>query len=58
MLEKAVFDCNDLGDFYDCGCADDKTTGDTTQSKTGKKADGKVLESESLKLPVEITKES
>jgi len=58
MLEKPVFDCNDLGDFYDCGCADDKTTGDTNQSKPGKKADGKVLESENLKLPVEITKES
>lgn len=24
MLEKAEFDCNDLGSFYDCGCSDDK----------------------------------
>ncbi|KAI1773884.1 ERV/ALR sulfhydryl oxidase domain-containing protein [Hypoxylon cercidicola] len=23
-LHKPVFDCNDLGDFYDCGCGDDK----------------------------------
>lgn len=23
-LEKAVFDCSKIGDFYDCGCADDE----------------------------------
>ncbi|KAJ3472363.1 hypothetical protein NLG97_g11052 [Lecanicillium saksenae] len=22
-LEKPQFDCNTIGDFYDCGCADD-----------------------------------
>ncbi|KAF9883988.1 hypothetical protein FE257_002429 [Aspergillus nanangensis] len=26
MLEKPEFDCNKIGDFYDCGCADDETT--------------------------------
>ncbi|KAI1175063.1 ERV/ALR sulfhydryl oxidase domain-containing protein [Nemania sp. FL0916] len=28
-LEKPMFDCNKIGDFYDCGCGDDKkkTTG-------------------------------
>lgn len=23
MLEKPLFDCNKIGDFYDCGCAED-----------------------------------
>ncbi|KAI0905575.1 ERV/ALR sulfhydryl oxidase domain-containing protein [Ustulina deusta] len=23
-LEKPLFDCNKIGDFYDCGCGDDK----------------------------------
>ncbi|KAI0863726.1 ERV/ALR sulfhydryl oxidase domain-containing protein [Xylaria cubensis] len=23
-LEKPIFDCNNIGDFYDCGCGDDK----------------------------------
>ncbi|KAA8642079.1 hypothetical protein EYZ11_005624 [Aspergillus tanneri] len=27
MLEKPEFDCNKIGDFYDCGCADDGTPG-------------------------------
>lgn len=27
-LEKPQFDCNNLGDFYDCGCGDDKKDGD------------------------------
>ncbi|CEJ90098.1 hypothetical protein VHEMI05904 [[Torrubiella] hemipterigena] len=26
-LEKPQFDCNNLGDFYDCGCGDDKKDG-------------------------------
>lgn len=24
MLEKPEFDCNNLGEFYDCGCSDDE----------------------------------
>ncbi|KAI1304531.1 ERV/ALR sulfhydryl oxidase domain-containing protein [Xylaria venustula] len=23
-LKKPIFDCNNIGDFYDCGCGDDK----------------------------------
>ncbi|GAP86897.2 putative FAD-linked sulfhydryl oxidase ALR [Rosellinia necatrix] len=23
-LEKPIFDCNNIGDFYDCGCGEDK----------------------------------
>ncbi|KAF4583239.1 ERV2 protein-like protein [Ophiocordyceps camponoti-floridani] len=26
-LEKSIFDCNNIGDFYDCGCGDDKKDG-------------------------------
>lgn len=33
-LEKELFDCSKIGDFYDCGCADEdgKTT---TEKETG-----------------------
>lgn len=24
MLDKPEFDCNNLGEFYDCGCSDDE----------------------------------
>lgn len=33
QLKKDIFDCSKIGDFYDCGCADDE--------KDGKKADSK-----------------
>ncbi|WPH03801.1 Hypothetical protein R9X50_00668400 [Acrodontium crateriforme] len=26
-LNKEIFDCANIGDFYDCGCADDETDG-------------------------------
>ena len=26
-LQKAMFDCNNIGDFYDCGCAEDEKDG-------------------------------
>ncbi|KAI1761908.1 ERV/ALR sulfhydryl oxidase domain-containing protein [Hypoxylon sp. FL1150] len=29
-LKKPIFDCNNLGDFYDCGCGDEKK--DSTES--------------------------
>lgn len=35
-LGKEVFDCNDIGDFYDCGCGDDE----------GKEGKGKKAETE------------
>jgi FAD-linked sulfhydryl oxidase len=25
MLDKPEFDCNNLGSFYDCGCADEES---------------------------------
>jgi len=26
-LKKEAFDCSKIGDFYDCGCADDEDGG-------------------------------
>lgn len=37
-LEKEVFDCANIGDFYDCGCAEDGTEG----SKDGEEKSGSV----------------
>ncbi|KKA18855.1 FAD dependent sulfhydryl oxidase [Rasamsonia emersonii CBS 393.64] len=65
MLNKPIFDCNKLGDYYDCGCADDEDDS-TSSSKSGdqvdktggvggrKQADTGV---EEAPLAVEITKE-
>lgn len=37
-LKKEIFDCSKIGDFYDCGCADDEAgTGD---GKSSVSADG------------------
>ena len=36
-LEKELFDCSKIGDFYDCGCADEdgkKTLGTTAAQNT------------------------
>ena len=36
---KPLFDCNNIGDFYDCGCADDEETKAPSDkaAKVGKK---------------------
>ncbi|EQK98640.1 ERV2 protein-like protein [Ophiocordyceps sinensis CO18] len=39
-LRKPIFDCNNIGDFYDCGCGDDKKDKDG-KDKDGKAKDGK-----------------
>ena len=32
-LSKEIFDCSHIGDFYDCGCAeDDEETGDDKEA--------------------------
>jgi hypothetical protein len=33
-LKKELFNCNNIGDFYDCGCGDE-------DKKKGAKVDGK-----------------
>lgn len=40
MLDKPLFDCNNIGDFYDCGCAEDdeQGAGATAGTGTGTKA--------------------
>ncbi|RDK40392.1 FAD dependent sulfhydryl oxidase Erv2 [Aspergillus phoenicis ATCC 13157] len=39
MLEKPIFDCNNIGDFYDCGCAEDEE-GEGTETLKDKKSQG------------------
>lgn len=35
MLEKPEFDCNKLGEFYDCGCSgDEEDEGESGESKS------------------------
>lgn len=38
-LDKEIFDCSKIGDFYDCGCADDEENaggpGGSTEEKNG-----------------------
>ena len=50
-LKKAEFDCNKIGDFYDCGCGDDKKEEgdgakdkDKAQDKAQDKSDQEVRE--------------
>ncbi|KAL7813916.1 ERV/ALR sulfhydryl oxidase domain-containing protein [Trichoderma aethiopicum] len=38
-LKKPIFDCNDIGDFYDCGCGDEKKE----EGKDEAKADGELV---------------
>jgi hypothetical protein len=37
-LKKELFDCSNIGDFYDCGCADDPK--DKAKGKDGDKKKG------------------
>jgi FAD-linked sulfhydryl oxidase len=34
---KELFDCGNIGDFYDCGCEDDDEVGGNTTGKSGEK---------------------
>lgn len=62
MLEKPLFDCNNIGDFYDCGCGEDedeakpkpKSSGGEEGHSTGSEAQS---DGHDDKLPVEISKE-
>lgn len=41
-LMKPIFDCSDIGDFYDCGCAEDADqddTASTAKTHTAREAD-------------------
>lgn len=39
-LKKDIFDCSNIGDFYDCGCADDEASQAGAGSNTTEKAAG------------------
>lgn len=44
-LKKPLFDCNDIGDFYDCGCGDeDKKKSEKGEKKKSEKAEKKKSE--------------
>jgi hypothetical protein len=36
-LEKEIFDCNAIGDFYDCGCGEEKKEGEEATSELKEK---------------------
>jgi FAD-linked sulfhydryl oxidase len=53
-LKKELFDCANIGEFYDCGCADDKkdgAKGDGSEAKAGARSDasaGKAMSKEKI----------
>ncbi|KKK14574.1 hypothetical protein ARAM_006315 [Aspergillus rambellii] len=63
MLNKPLFDCNKLGDFYDCGCADDDAEESSDRGNDGPNAKSKATAHESTAedevkiLPIEISRE-
>lgn len=58
MLDKPEFDCNNLGSFYDCGCAEDEEDkeGQDGHSATTR-ADAQGVSDAHDHLVVEISKE-
>ncbi|PYI10612.1 FAD dependent sulfhydryl oxidase Erv2 [Aspergillus sclerotiicarbonarius CBS 121057] len=59
MLEKPIFDCNNIGDFYDCGCAED-AEGEEDETSTGKKGQATTrdeIDGDDAIPPVEISRE-
>ncbi|KAH6604363.1 erv2 [Trichoderma cornu-damae] len=56
-LKKPIFDCNNIGDFYDCGCGDeDKATKKKKEEEEGGKA-GEGDKKEGAKVEAELAKE-
>ncbi|TKX26226.1 FAD-linked sulfhydryl oxidase [Elsinoe australis] len=55
-LDKELFDCSNIGDFYDCGCAEDEkdakrdgdTDSDAKNKKTGEKPEMSAAKKEML----------
>lgn len=62
MLDKPEFDCNNLGSFYDCGCADGEKSETGFESKDAHSAtartDVPAGSAEHDHLVVEISKEA
>ncbi|KAJ5923806.1 FAD-linked sulfhydryl oxidase ERV2 [Penicillium verhagenii] len=62
MLGKPEFDCNNLGSFYDCGCADGEEDSEKDSESNNDHAttrnDGQADDSDHDHLVVEISKEA
>ncbi|KAL2861030.1 flavin-linked sulfhydryl oxidase ERV2 [Aspergillus lucknowensis] len=58
MLEKPAFDCNKLGDFYDCGCGDEEDEAGHSGAESGTKSTPHENSDDSDAIsPVEISRE-
>lgn len=61
MLEKPQFDCNDIGDFYDCGCEEHEGEGSEIEKGEPRSKSQSTDSSEghegNTSPPVEISKE-
>ncbi len=60
-LNKPIFDCSKIGDFYDCGCAEDdgiagKTSSGASERKGPEYSKSKVVADDEL-TPLELDKE-
>jgi FAD-linked sulfhydryl oxidase len=47
-LGKEVWDCSKIGDFYDCGCAEDGTEGKGEEKKKGESEEKKEISKERM----------
>jgi hypothetical protein len=57
MLHKPEFDCNKLGDFYDCGCGDEQKEGENETAEIGEKTAREDNGTSDTISPVEISRE-
>ncbi|GMF77086.1 unnamed protein product [Aspergillus oryzae] len=58
MLKKPIFDCNKIGDFYDCGCAKDEDTEDENEElKSRSHVDSKESDDIATSQRFEVSKE-
>ncbi|KAL2858757.1 FAD dependent sulfhydryl oxidase Erv2 [Aspergillus pseudodeflectus] len=57
MLHKPEFDCNKLGDFYDCGCGDEQKEGENETAEIGEKTAREDNGNSDTISPVEISRE-
>lgn len=60
MLDKPQFDCNDLGDFYDCGCEEHEAsdTGEEEPRSKSQAANQREGHDGNTSPPVEISREA
>lgn len=52
-LKKPIFDCNKIGDFYDCGCGEEGKDGEGKKDVKETSADGELKEREGEKREAE-----